>query len=168
MGKLDDQIFLNCFEANQEVRILLYKSEGFMLPGDFFAEFFRRVDSKGELTLTVKNGKSTGYIYVVLDAKTHKELYPDENDCPKRSWSQLKENVTARITFTDGTPLRLRDKPSTVFGDIVDEFDEGTRLKITNGPICSQEYLWWQVSVSGVNGWMAEGDGKVRFLEPWK
>ena len=78
----------------------------------------------------------------------------------------MQENTTATITFTDGTPLRLREKPSTVFGDVVAKVDEGTQVKVRNGPICSEEYFWWEVTIQRKQGWMAEGDGQVRFLKP--
>lgn len=165
VAKFDEYILLSSYPPNQEVQILLYKTPGFMKPGIFYAEFKRKVGKDGSLTLYIENGKGTDFNYVVLDAKTNKEISPKENHCPKLSWSQLSVNTTARITFTNGTPLRLRD--SAIDGNVISSFDEGTQLKIKDGPLCSDNYIWWKVAIKGKQGWMAEGDGSERFLEPW-
>lgn len=164
VAKFDEYILLSSYSPNQEVRILLYKAPNFMKPGIFYAEFKRKVGKDGSLTLYIENGKGTDFNYVVLDEKTNKEITPKENHCPKLSWSQLSVNTTARITFTNGTPLRLRD--SAIHGNVIKSFDEGTQLKIESGPLCSDNYIWWEVTIKGKHGWMAEGDGSDRFLEP--
>ncbi len=164
VAKFDEYISLRSFNSNQEVRILLYKVHDIMQPGVFYTEFRYKVDKDGALTLYIENGKGTDFNYVVLDAKTNREITPKENDCPKLSWSQLSVNTTARITFTNGTPLRLRD--SAIHGNVIRSFDEGTQLKIESGPLCSDNYIWWGVTIKGKHGWMAEGDGSERFLEP--
>ncbi len=66
-------------------------------------------------------------------------------------------------------PLRLRAKPdmdnlSSVY---ITSYHQGTKMRIIDGPACSDNVVWWLVKVEdGKKGWIAEGDGSEYFIEP--
>lgn len=80
--------------------------------------------------------------------------------------SQVALGDRARVTFTDGTPLRLRATPGTT-GTFLRDMQEGTPFTIIGGPSCVDGYTWWQVQLdNGSTGWAAEGDPDTYFMEP--
>jgi hypothetical protein len=84
--------------------------------------------------------------------------------CGSAPAPRLSVGMTARVAFTDGTPLRLRDVP---FGNIIAQIPEGTTFNVLAGPQCAQDYLWWNIQLNnGVVGWAAEGTAQSYFIEP--
>lgn len=78
--------------------------------------------------------------------------------------SRLQTGVRARVTFTDGTPLRLREAPG---GTFLRDMAEGTEFAIIGGPQCHGGYTWWNIRLdNGQSGWSAEGDNDTYFMEP--
>ncbi len=71
----------------------------------------------------------------------------------------------ARVTFTDGTPLRVRDAAGLA-GNQVSQLPEGTSFQVIGGPVCADNYNWWQIQAGEVYGWVAEGGDGVYFAEP--
>lgn len=55
---------------------------------------------------------------------------------------------------TSNTPSRLRDNPG---GQQVGQINPLSTFQIVDGPRCVDGINWWQVKVSGVTGWTAEG-----------
>lgn len=73
----------------------------------------------------------------------------------------------ARVTETDPRPLRVRTLPN-LQGSIVELLDPGVTFKVTDGPICADGYIWWQIESEGetpVTGWAAEGSTENYFME---
>jgi hypothetical protein len=80
--------------------------------------------------------------------------------------ARLEVGVRARVTFTDGTPSRLREAPGLDEAEIA-QMAEGTEFSVVGGPWCADEYRWWQLELDdGMIGWSAEGDTESYFLEP--
>lgn len=78
--------------------------------------------------------------------------------------SRLQTGIRARVTVTDGTPLRLRETPGGVY---LRDMAEGTEFAIIGGPQCQGNYTWWQLQLdNGQQGWSAEGDTDTYFIEP--
>jgi hypothetical protein len=99
-------------------------------------------------------------------------LPPDSYHCPGTLPIQLRVDDLARVTYTDGRPLRVRSSPD--FGDnILTQMPEGEQLNILSGPICysdprtSKKYVFWQIRIkaTGVIGWSVEGE-RDYFMEP--
>jgi hypothetical protein len=44
----------------------------------------------------------------------------------------------------------------------------GERAEIIGGPVCSNQWIWWEVQskASSLTGWTAEGDNKAYWLVP--
>ena len=75
--------------------------------------------------------------------------------------------MDSRVTKTDGTPLRIRTQPNKETGTIITSLAEGLRMKIMEGPECNDGWVWWRVETeNGINGWVAEGDQSIWFIEP--
>lgn len=80
--------------------------------------------------------------------------------------SQITVGDAARVTFTDGTPLRLRAAAGTG-GTFLQDMPEGTTFSIVGGPVCANGFTWWNVRLGDDTiGWAAEGDLDTYFMEP--
>ncbi len=80
-------------------------------------------------------------------------------------WLPHRLTVGQLARVTPGTPNRLRATPSTR-GDILDLMPGGTVLRVLDGPICAEDFSWWQVDYNGVIGWTVEGMNFDYWLEP--
>ncbi len=86
------------------------------------------------------------------------------NNCGSAPPVRMTLNTLGRVTFTDGTPTRLRQAPN---GTIIIEMVEGTSFTVVGGPLCASPFNWWQVQLSnGLQGWVAEGSANVYYIEP--
>jgi hypothetical protein len=72
------------------------------------------------------------------------------------------------VTFTDGTPLRVREAPgkTTI---VLKTIPEGTEMFIMEGPECADQGVWWRMQTNNgsVTGWVMEGENGVYYIEPW-
>jgi hypothetical protein len=89
--------------------------------------------------------------------------------CPKAMTQRLQPDMRARVTFTDGKPLRVRQeagKGAAVLGQMA----EGATFVVSGGPECVGDGLWWKVKIDdgGLEGWVLEGEGGTYYVEPWK
>ena len=85
--------------------------------------------------------------------------------CPGAPPPRLTVGGQARVTFTDGTPLRVRATPG---GEYITQLPEGTVVQVIGGPQCQGQFTWWQIQTTdGTQGWSAEGDMEDYYLEPW-
>jgi hypothetical protein len=89
--------------------------------------------------------------------------------CPDAMPSRLAITSRARVTFTDGTPLRLRDNPGKK-GVVLGTIPEGGTMSVLDGPQCDADGAWWKVKVDsgGKIGWVLEGANNIYYVEPWK
>ena len=87
--------------------------------------------------------------------------------CPGAPPSRMTQGSAARVTLTDGTPLAFRTEPGVSSANHIRYLDEGTRLTILDGPVCTGGYAWWHVQTEdGTTGWVAEGDSNGYYIEP--
>lgn len=89
--------------------------------------------------------------------------------CPGALATRLTPSSRARVTFTDGTPLRVRETPGKS-GKVLKMIAEGTEMFLQEGPKCLDNGVWWrmQTNTGDVSGWVMEGEGGVYFIEPWQ
>ncbi|MEL7434161.1 MAG: SH3 domain-containing protein [Chloroflexota bacterium] len=91
------------------------------------------------------------------------DLVAPDLQCDGAPETRLSVGMRARVTFTDGTALRLRNAP---FGDILTELQEGTEFDVIGGPECNDGFVWWQISTDdNLVGWSAEGDSDDYYIE---
>jgi hypothetical protein len=74
--------------------------------------------------------------------------------------------MPARVTYTDGQPLNVRAEPG-YSGEILRQIPEGYQFYIYFGPECVDEVYWWSFYDEGMQGWIAEGDEGMYYVEPW-
>lgn len=99
---------------------------------------------------------------------TNAEVLEQSNDLACRSVlpSRLWTGALARVTITNGLPLRVRNEPG-VDGRWIESMDEGTRMTVHDGSVCLDGMYWWQIeSTDGLRGWAAEADDTDYFIEP--
>jgi len=87
--------------------------------------------------------------------------------CPDAPPSRVAQGILTRVTYTDGSSLAIRTEAGLSTGDRIKDLPEGTRMTIRDGPVCADDFAWWQVETAdGLTGWVAEGDWEAYFLEP--
>lgn len=78
--------------------------------------------------------------------------------CPEDFGGYLEPRLVvgeaARTTF--GTPLNLRPEPGTDRARIT-AIPSGVTLPVSDGPVCAEGYVWWEVTYDDQTGWVAEG-----------
>lgn len=81
--------------------------------------------------------------------------------------TQLAIGVQARVSEDDPTPLNLRTAPN-LGGRVLTQYEPGAVFEVRNGPVCADNFLWWQVynAETNIEGWVAEGSFNVYFIEP--
>lgn len=84
--------------------------------------------------------------------------------CDGAMASRVKKGSDARVTFTDGTPLRVRQSAGKT-GAILGLLPEGTSFAIIDGPTCLDKGIWWKVQGDKLTGWVLEGEGGNYFIE---
>jgi hypothetical protein len=68
---------------------------------------------------------------------------------------QIATGGTVVVQGTGGEKLRMRAAPGISF-DLVASLDDGTRLKVLEGPQTADGYTWWRLQTSaGTVGWAA-------------
>jgi hypothetical protein len=98
--------------------------------------------------------------------KVNTPVLSDTPLCRGAPKSRVAVGSAARVTFTDGTPTRIRLQPTTS-AKIIGRIPEGTRFLIVGGNECGDGYTWWNIELgNGTRGWMAEGKGGSYYLEP--
>ena len=82
------------------------------------------------------------------------------SSCPGAPPQRLTVGELAYVcTISD--PVRLRNGPGKNYNPIT-SLDKGTDIYVVDGPICADNWTWWQVETeSGDFGWMAEGGDNV-------
>lgn len=97
------------------------------------------------------------------------DVQAPEVTCGDAPAPRLTVGKGARVTFTTGTPLNVR---TAAAGDLLMQIKEGTQVNVVNGPICANNYLWWEIQMQSENvtvgGWAAEGDNENYYLEPYE
>ena len=79
--------------------------------------------------------------------------------------------MRARVTITNGTPLRVRREPVVDPNNILLQLEEGTPFDIIGGPSCwadgGNNFTFWQILMAdNKTGWVAEGTASGYFIEP--
>lgn len=66
------------------------------------------------------------------------------------------------------TPLRLRSAPITSTArNILTQIPVNGVFLVLQGPVCGQTYLWYFVRYRDRQGWIAEGQDDIYFVEPY-
>lgn len=91
------------------------------------------------------------------------------NTCAGALSPTLFDGDRGRVTYTDGSPTTMRDRPQ---GNVVARLPEGTEFDVESDPVCTDAqngHLWWiEVDAdSGQSGWVPFGySGGDYWIEP--
>lgn len=94
--------------------------------------------------------------------------------CPGAPEMRVQVGDAARVTFSDGLPLRVRETPVVNNSNVLAQIPEGTEFTIIDGPECAPipssdgSFVFWKIKVNstGLEGWVAEGDSTKYYIEP--
>lgn len=92
---------------------------------------------------------------------------PTWQPCPSTYPSRLYVGDTAFVSKDPPLANRLRSEPNTG-STILALIQPGEEMVVVGGPVCSNQWIWWQVrtSAGGITGWTAEGDTSGYWLVP--
>lgn len=92
---------------------------------------------------------------------------PTWQPCPSTYPSRLYVGDTAFVSKDPPLANRLRSEPNTG-STILALIQPGEEMVVVGGPVCSNQWIWWQVRTlaGGVTGWTAEGDASGYWLVP--
>jgi len=93
---------------------------------------------------------------------------PSTNPGCALGFTRLQIGDNTRVT--PGLPNRARSAPG-IYSDVLTELLPGTVVKVVDGPVCADGYVFWKVEselIPGGSGWTAEGDGSGYWLEPYQ
>jgi len=110
---------------------------------------------------------STSPSTATLSLTTTPTAKPTWTPCPGIYFSRLYVGDKAYVSFDPPLANRVRSQPSTS-GVYLGSLQPGERAEIIGGPVCSNQWIWWEVRslASGLTGWTAEGDNKAYWLVP--
>lgn len=88
--------------------------------------------------------------------------------CKSSLVSRLKIGDKVEIILEEGNHLRVREKAG-LDGKILYKAPNNMTAVITNGPICVDEIIWWQINTENDrSGWVAEFQDETYLLKPIK
>lgn len=87
--------------------------------------------------------------------------------CTGSYYSRLYVGDIAYVSFDPPLPNRVRREPNTA-SEILGMLQPGERMEIIGGPVCSNQWIWWQIRsrATGLTGWTTEGDTSSYWLVP--
>ncbi len=87
----------------------------------------------------------------------------DRSQCPANLLPRLEVNARGRVL--PGGSSTVYDQPvanSTALGEI----PGGVSFTVLEGPVCTDNRIWWQVEYRDITGWVIEAGNGEYFLEP--
>lgn len=94
---------------------------------------------------------------------------PTWQPCPATYPSRLYVGDTVMVSTNPPLANRVRQAPNT--GSVIlGMIQPGEQAKVIGGPVCSNQWIWWQVTSlsTGLTGWTAEGDISSYWLIPMR
>jgi eukaryotic-like serine/threonine-protein kinase len=87
--------------------------------------------------------------------------------CPGTYPSRLQVGIQAFVSYDPPLANRVHTQPNSI-APVVGLIQPGEKIAIIGGPICSNDWIWWQVNSiqTGIAGWTAEGDKTSYWLVP--
>jgi hypothetical protein len=89
---------------------------------------------------------------------------PNAVTCPGFPALRLAVSGQGRVV-ENLPPNNVRSEP-TISSLRLGEIPGGGMFTVIGGPVCADNYAWWQVDYNGLIGWTAEGEGETYWLEP--
>ena len=85
---------------------------------------------------------------------------PRPSSCPGAPPQRVRVGGSARVC-TAYDRLVVRAKPLSSSAELT-RLDPGTVVDVTGGPVCAEDWSWWQIeTAAGLTGWVSEGGDEV-------
>jgi hypothetical protein len=90
-----------------------------------------------------------------------------EKVCEEGPFTRLAVGMRAFTNKEPPVPNRLRAEAGIEY-EVVGRIQPGEIVRIEEGPVCSDGWVWWKVrtETGGYTGWAAEGDANEYWLNP--
>jgi hypothetical protein len=94
-------------------------------------------------------------------------LKPTWSPCAGTYPSRLHVGDVAYVSYNPPLSNRVRSQANTA-SKVLGFLQPGEKMDIIGGPVCSDQWIWWQVRSlkAGLTGWTAEGDLNSYWLVP--
>jgi hypothetical protein len=170
----DEHLLVFGYQPFETVRLLYYYGENFSAWQEY------QVDGAGVLQIQIPKLNSKVDFYFAIGEKSGEARLFQENILGTFDWvkqksirsvicgqlpSRLTVSTHARVAFTDGADMRIRQKPG-LSQNIIERVPEGTRFLVLDGPKCIDDISWWKIDIK--DGWVAEYVGNTYLIEPQK
>jgi hypothetical protein len=86
--------------------------------------------------------------------------------CAGAPLSRMILGRPGRVTEDEGT-LNLRQTPNRT-GRILRVLQPLALFTVLSGPTCADDFAWYQVRYQTSEGWVAEGDARIYYIEPYE
>ncbi len=177
-GIEENQLFLYNFSPYENIRLFAYEpgaSDTMRLIG--WNQY--QADATGQLQIQTPGNQQ--YVYYAIGETSglvENLASPSNNlilgfgsdilisDCGGLP-SRLFVDAGARVTFTDGSDMSIREKPG-FSENVLTTVPENSAIVILNSRKCAEGSTWWKILTDdGQEGWMAEDQNGVYLLEPY-
>lgn len=91
---------------------------------------------------------------------------PADIACSNGMRTRLIVHERGRVTDHDERPSRLRSGPGTNY-DILTTIENTSVFLVVEGPECSDQYTWYRIRYQNYDGWIAEGEPGLYYVEPY-
>ncbi|MBN1565410.1 MAG: protein kinase [Anaerolineae bacterium] len=134
--------------------------EGPVCVGDINWWLIEGVDEDGSWTGWIGEGQNDTYWVETYDT--------GPIDCPDAPAPRLVPGAGGRITLSPPLPSRVRSSPERLSTNQIGSLQPGERFEVISGPVCDEKnnWRWWLVKNSEVEGWVAEGVAGEYWMEP--
>ena len=95
------------------------------------------------------SGEFLGYAEGIADASGFAAPTAAAAQCPGTAISRLQIGGRGRVTYTDGSPVNIRQSPG---GNKIGTEPEGSPFTVISGPTCQGGYAWWEVQFDSGTG----------------
>lgn len=113
----------------------------------------------------MENNYAAGVFYVAEIAPSEGLSFTIDSNCPEQPPTDLKVGAMAAVSSAQAAGVALHSSPESAT-TVVYRAAPGSAMRLIGGPVCAGGQRWWRAELSdGGRGWIADGDGKSRWLE---
>jgi hypothetical protein len=124
-------------------------------------------DGLPDQSLLFAVGDQSGFVKDPFSFVSQNAILRPPLDCPGALPPRLWPFTYGRIGRDNLGRVIVRKQPGKLSLEVT-RLPEGTEFFITDGPVCSDGWLWWEIYTNdGLSGWLSEGSTRY-FVEPVK
>lgn len=119
-------------------------------------------DNRAESTPTTPENvtRSTPTAFVYPEPATR------DDPCAVGLPTRLILHERGRVADEDDRPLNMREGPDVDFEQI-QQLAINSVFLVLDGPECTDDYIWYYIRYEDAEGWIAEGERGIYYVEPY-